>query len=187
MDTDWFAVDADGRVAVLRSGALGHAPEGARDCSELLAELWRLRGGSGTPPSFYEAEAVGRLSLFCYEYSGWGDFTLAIGFYARDAVPEEPVHVDQLPPTLRAEALAFRFEQLRFSAAEPIQPLDFYPCDFRYKESRVAYLGSDERTVKPLPGWEEKFPEFCEEFRRKWPEQAQRLRFEAPDTDQGAR
>jgi hypothetical protein len=187
MNTDWFAVDADGRVGLLRSGALGHAPEGAEDGTRFLADLWRLQGGTGDAPRYYPPELIGQLGLFCYDYSGWREFYLTVGTYTCHAVPSDPLHIDQLPPQIRSEAQRFRLDKVLFPHNETIQPLEFYLCDFRYKESRVAYFGSDGRTVRPIPGREDTFREYCEELRREHPEQARGLHFEGLDTDEESR
>jgi hypothetical protein len=146
----------------------------------MLVDLWRSQGGTGDPPRFSAAELLAQLGVYCYDYSSWHAFDLVIGPYKHRAVPADPVHVDQLPPQLRAAAQQFPFDTLRFAQDEQLQPLDFYRCNFRYKESRVAYLGADLRTVRPLPGLEARFREFCEEFRRRWPDVAEGLRFEGP-------
>src|SRR5262249_22609982 len=50
------------------------------------------------------------------------------GPYGREQVPAQPLHVDQLPPTLRRELLCVRFAGLSFAETPHVQPLNFMEC-----------------------------------------------------------
>src|SRR5262249_43753471 len=106
------------------------------------------------------------------------------GLHTRSGKPDVLLHLDQLPPRFRAECLRCRFPELDFARTERIQPLERGPCSYWYRDSRVAYLLRDGRTVKPIPGQEEKFRDFCEEFRSQQPEEATGLHFAGLDTDE---
>jgi hypothetical protein len=188
MDTVWYAVDDHGHVARFNSGENGHVPEGAPSEEALaqdpLEELWTLRHGSASseqrPEYISEPEDIGRLGLFDYDY-GY-DFD-PIGPYSREAVPENPLHIDQLPPHLRKLFGQVRFENVNFAESELVQPLEQYDCVYWYEADRVAYLCADGVTVHPIPGQEEHFEEFCAAFREQNPEEARRLRFVNPDQE----
>jgi hypothetical protein len=183
MDTMWFAVDQQGHVAIFDTGENGHAPEqvlqGDSDGWYDLLDFF----GSGPEVDVYSSnqQRADRIGVFFYDYDESGD---PIAPYTRSGKPDVLLHLDQLPPRFRAACLRCRFTELDFAQTERIQPLEYGPCSYWYRDSRVAYLMSDGRTVKPIPGQEEKFRDFSEEFRREWPQQAQRLHFEGLDTDQ---
>jgi hypothetical protein len=180
MDLDWFAVDEAGHVGLFSTGEDGHAPEEVRDENILLA-LWNLRHGGGAPDDedseFWELSAdeiANRLGLFCYDY---GEQFEQIAPYVRTARPKTPVHVDQLPPKIRKACKRIRFEKVNFEQAELVQPLEYFACVY-WNDAAVAYLGADGKTVRPIPGKEEEFREFCLDFRRQDPERAKELIFE---------
>ena len=182
MDTQWYAVDAAGHVGVFDTGEDGHAPQGAENAS-LVYDLWQLLHPEATEEEtdaivFGDtAAASARLGLFHYEYEWNYD---PINAYERRGTPAAPLHVDQLPPPMRALCSRVRFGTLDFARARLLQPLEHFPCDYWYEDSRLAYLASDGVTVRPIPGKEDRFGEFRESFQRERPEDAARLRFEAP-------
>jgi hypothetical protein len=183
MDAMWFAVDGQGQVAVFVTGENGHAPEQFPE-GEIgpwygLCELFV--GRDDLAYHLPDEDLADRVGVFFYDYDNSFD---PIAPYTRSVKPSVFLHLDQLPPRFRAEFLRCRFPQLDFAQAEHIQPLEYGRCGYWYKESRVAYLLSDGRTVKPIPGQEERFREFCEAFCRERPDAARELRFEGIDTDQ---
>jgi hypothetical protein len=97
--------------------------------------------------------------------------------------PARPLHLDELPPELRGRCKRIRFENLNFATSQWLQPLEQYPCDYRYKAERVAYLCNDGKTVRPIPGREQDFPAFCQEFRKQFPDQIMNLIFEGADKE----
>jgi hypothetical protein len=174
-DTIWFAVDANGHVAVLDSGENGHVAAGApdADASNVLGDL--AYGPPGEPWPSDRAQA--RRGLFVYDYDERDD---PIWPYKRRAVPDAPLHVDQLPPEVRELLKRARFDGVDFSQSERFQPLEFVECVFCYQGERAAYLCADGRTVRPIPGAEDRFGEFCEALRARDPEAARAWRFEGP-------
>jgi hypothetical protein len=183
MDTRWFAIDEVGHVGIFDSGENGHVPDEA-DTDNLALELWRFRHPNQTwddaRDSFgrlEEKELADQLGVFIFAYGH--DFD-PIETYGVIAAPKRPLHVDQLPPSIRYRWKSIRFQGTDFSRIKELQPLEQFPCSYWYEELRVAYLASDGKTVRPIRGQEEKFAEFCEEFRRQSPELAAQLIFEGP-------
>jgi hypothetical protein len=73
----------------------------------------------------------------------------AAGPYGREEVPREPLHLDQLPPDLRAAVSQVRFPGLCFAQIPHIQPLEWFECDVWGGEP--AYVGSDGKPKSELP------------------------------------
>jgi hypothetical protein len=78
---------------------------------------------------------------------------------------------------LRERCKRIRFDHFDFSASQWLQPLEKYGCGYRYKAERVAYLCGDGKTVRPIPGREEDFPAFYQDFRQQFPDQVEGLIF----------
>jgi hypothetical protein len=73
------------------------------------------------------------------------------GPYGRRGRPDRPLHVDQLPPALRDLLLGrFHLASLCFAEAPHVQPVEHFPCI----SWETRYLGSDGKTVRPMPGHE---------------------------------
>jgi hypothetical protein len=121
-------------------------------------------------------ELAAKLGVFFYDYDDWAFDPIAP--YKRAAVPKTPLHVDQLPPTLRKRAKEARLAEVDFALREFVQPLELYPCVYWYEEDRVAYLCSDGKTVRPIPAMEHRFADFCKQFRAENPKEAEKLIFE---------
>jgi hypothetical protein len=186
-DTTWFAIDAKGQVGVFSSGENGPIPVGHFQEGDLLEVLRRLHGqptGKGQDPDWDAVlqEAAER-GLFVYEYID-EPFDLPAP-YTRIFEPGAPLHVDQLPPDLRKMVKDISFDKADFAQGEHIQPVEHIPCEF-WSEEDVAYLASDGKTVRPVPGQEDRFREFCEEFRETFPEESSPLRFEGLEDEAGA-
>ena len=183
-DVLWFAIDQAGHVGMFWSGSMGHSPEEAENAEDLGVELRsqiRLEAIDRSPRTTDQEQAV-RLGFFYYEYDPapyplYGELT-SVSLYSRVRVPEKPLHVDQLPPELRRRFKRIRFEGVDFTRSKWLQPLEQYPCEYRYRDERVAYLCGDGKTVRPIPGRERDFAEFCREFREQSPEQAAGLIFQ---------
>ena len=103
-DTCWFAVDEAGHVGIFNSDEDGHVPNLNVDQDEawdLVEELWRRlhpQGGRSPPPSEGEILSA-QLGIFFYHYAY--ETFIPLSPYKRRNVPETPLHIDQLPPTLR--------------------------------------------------------------------------------------
>jgi hypothetical protein len=168
MDTDWFAVDRDGRVAYFNSGENGPVPESLRDDADIEGLVNHLRAGAGQPPlpedEWYlerEDEYLASHGIFVFTHPNVSEW---VEPYARSAEPEQPLHVDQLPPGFRD---AFRRVQLPVSFAEVtgLQPCEFVACI--YWGYPAGYLCGDGKTLRPFPGREEEFRQSWEDYRRR--------------------
>src|SRR5262245_4410506 len=110
MDAVWFAIDERGQIAAFDTGETGPAPAAIADEEDHLAQL------AGAWPSDY-LRAAETLGLFRYEFIDEASDPLRP--YVRAGSPASPLHVDQLPPGLRAKCVRFG---LRFDKADRIQP-----------------------------------------------------------------
>jgi hypothetical protein len=173
MDTTWFAVDVAGQVGMFETGENGHAPEGEEN--DISEKLWELRTGTDSAEGWVPENLCRITGVYLFGYLEDYD---PIGTYTRLVVPPTPLHIDQLPPEPRRRCRTMRFP-VHFDQTDQLQPLDYFPCIYWY-EDRIAYLSSDGKTVKPLPGQEAKFAEFVREFRRNNPEEADGLIFDGP-------
>jgi hypothetical protein len=157
MDTPWFAVDADGHVAVLHSGEEGPVPEWLEQHQPAVADWLRSLSPQAAEDEWWwpESDDYRRLGLFAYSYEHdhWGGwFTWA---YERAVVPDQPLHIDQMPPAVREIFARVRFDKLRFAASACVQPVEFFPCGLW--DDEPGYLASDGQTVRAVPGEEERF------------------------------
>jgi hypothetical protein len=155
MDTCWFAVDDEGRVAIFESGEAGAVPTDAYLGEEgigLALRVGRLRGASddGGEPEDYDVGDLARRGLYVYEHSteNW-----IAGPYVREADPEgEPLREAELPDEIRAHLVRFAGS---FARTAEIQPVELWPCE----AWDAGYLASDGKTVRPIPGKEKEFLE----------------------------
>ena len=177
MDTEWFAVDRDGQVALFFTGENGSMPTAARAAD--LGEVLRALGGSAEAiealeDTFEEAfREFARLGIHVYDdATDWFS-----GPYARTHRPERPLHVDQLPPQLRAQVKAVRFDDLRFADQDVLQPCDHAEGD----AWPSGYLSEDGKTARPIPGKEAEFRQDMERMRQEYPEEYKKYRIEGLD------
>jgi hypothetical protein len=179
MDTYWFAIDERGQVAVFDTDENGHVPAGLPN-NFLDGEYWgvleHLRLCAGAVDGLPEQWGNGGVSVYDYD----DDYGGLLRHYKRTFQPAVPLHVDQLPFSLRVLLRSVTFAGLRFDQAEAIQPVEFIACQFYSPGYQVAYLSSDGVTVRPVPGREGEFAEFVRRYRERHPELAERLRFEGP-------
>jgi hypothetical protein len=189
MDTFWYAVDKEGHVGVFFTGENGHLPSvpaGPFQDTDLMEFVRQLRGGAPRGDDEEEDEdeefdwdaVVGEAAergLFVYEYD---EEELPVAApYGIMAEPKAPLHADQLPPRLRKLCKQVRFDKVTFPGSEHVQPAEHVKCDF-WSDEEVAYLASDGKTIRPLPGKEKRFADFVAEFRNDFPKEAKKFRFE---------
>jgi hypothetical protein len=177
MDTEWFAVDARGHVSQFMTGESGMLPRGSGGEPGAIGNLAeQLRGRPLSDEDFDNYEGVlARAGVFVFDYQdGWLELYYP---YARVQRPEAPLHVDQLPPALRKQVKAVRLEGVDFSAVEFVQPLEHVECDFWWADG-VAYVAADGKAVRPMPGREAEFADFCRDLRKRNPEETKGLVFE---------
>lgn len=176
MNVYWFAVDDSGEVAVFQSDDEGHVPDWDREFIYDMMSLFDFEVdlADGFMPNEW-AQAM-RLTYYAFPQH----YDMLLHPYQRTARSKVPLHVDQLPPEFRAACRSVHFAGLFFAQTEMIQPLDFFDCTCRFPERRYAYVEVDGVTVRPLPGLEDEFTAFVEDFKRTEPRSAARLRFEGP-------
>jgi hypothetical protein len=88
------------------------------------------------------------LYFYCYPVFYIGDRSqdAVAGPYRRRIVPRQPVHVDQLAPSLREVVTHTRFRELCFAETVHIQPCEMGPVECE----NSAYLTLDGRTIRPI-------------------------------------
>jgi hypothetical protein len=176
MDTSWYAVDADGCVALFSTGKVGHAPVGY-ESAYYMEDLYEARHPQRPDQFHWEGDdrAAAEVGIFLYDYSeAWEP----IQAYDRRVVPPDPVHVDQLPPAIRLGCKRIQLSGIRFADAARVQPIELFPCDYSGGEERVAFVAADGITVRPVPGKERRFADFVRRFRAESPDAAARYHFE---------
>jgi hypothetical protein len=130
MDTTWYAIDRDGHVASFSSGEAGAVPVAAlaairSPASAVLDRAW------WDDPGLFHYEHARRFEEPWQLAEGdlWvTDGPRLSGPYIRDAAPVHPLHVDQLPPNLRAFLATTRFAGLSFADEQALQPAEHFPC-----------------------------------------------------------
>jgi hypothetical protein len=189
MDTEWFAVDAKGHVGLFQTGEGGMMPLGAGGGPGEVGQLAELlRGRPLSDEDFEDYDAVleeqARSGVFVFDYlEGWLELYYP---YALQHRPEKPLHVDELPPAVRKRVKAVRLASADFSSAEYVQPLGDVECDFWWSEG-VAYIAADGKTVKPMPGREAEFADFCRNLRKRDPKETKGLIFEGVEDEPPAK
>jgi hypothetical protein len=171
MDTEWFAVDRDGQVALFISGENGSVPWEAVEID--IDDVLRSVGTRTQEEMDHDYDeflpALARLGLHVYEdASDWFS-----GPYRRAHHPERPLHVDQLPPQLRNRVKSVRFD-LRFADKDVLQPCDHTEAD----AWGLGYLSEDGKTVRPIVGKEEQFRQYIERLRQSRPDVLEDFRIE---------
>lgn len=140
MDTTWFAVDGAGQVAVFMTGETGHLPRGVDNdvASDIVPDEY--------PSNEEVAEQQG---LFLFDYEDQYNDEEPIDLYQRHYVPAVPLHLYQLPASIRARIRKANYPGVKFDEAAVFQPLEYGPCDT--SGSHVTFLASDGVTEIPIP------------------------------------
>jgi hypothetical protein len=173
MDTQWFAVDRDGHVALFITGEAGSMPltAGEGDVDEVLRALGSKQTQEGLD---YDEDALGRelARRGVHVYEDASDFFT--GPYKRAHKPKKPLHVDQLPPELRDDLKSVRFDGLSFAEKKVLQP-----CQYTDGVAwTAAYVAEDGKTVRPIPGHEKEYRQEVEQMREEDPDELKKYRFE---------
>lgn len=131
MDTDWFAVDDDGRVAQFSSGEYGAVPFDTLDLPDVedVIEYVDTEGSrpqvielAGRYSSSFERYSASARGLYHYRHSR---IEVEISTpYQRWARPLDPARVEDLPALIRDRCL--RLEGARFECDALLQPLDYF-------------------------------------------------------------
>jgi hypothetical protein len=148
------AVPAHGVVAVIFPDLPAALARRLHDAGECLGCFFHYQGDP-------EAEGAGmepaRHGLFYYAHLCENWISGPYGLHGR---PAQPVHIDQLPPDLRARLQQTRFASLCFAETPYVQPIEHTECT----SWESAYLASDFKTTRPMPGREEEYREVYEEL-----------------------
>jgi hypothetical protein len=160
-------VPASSGVAVVIRDVTPALRQRLHDAGDCLGCFFHYEPG----PEYEEPNPAGH-GLFAYGHlcENW-----ISGPYGREALPRQPVHIDQLPPDLRAVVGRFRLDTLCFAETPHIQPVEHAECT----SWESAYLASDGKTVRPIPGREEEYREVYGEYRKD-----SRLEIEPPPDEQ---
>lgn len=184
MDTTWFGVDRDGRVGLFETGEDGIVPEDAH-AAEAPADLFgpmlagRVPVDEDDDEAFYGTEDLVRLGFYVYDCD---DFPVP-GFYDQSAVPKRPLHIDELPPSMREAVGQMRFDDLSFAEAKRLHPGDDTPI----QAWGPVFLSSDGKTVLAIPGREREYEQHCRDLIQYAPEATRKYVFPglADETDAG--
>jgi hypothetical protein len=167
MDTSWFAIDQNGYVARFFTGAggavpiLAYCPDAIDRLEDMnLDEAERAEIGLDSLPDIPQDRLPDDTLLFHYETCNALDECLAER-YQRTGVPKKPIHIDELPPQVRAAIATLRFDRLEFAETDVFQPVELTECE----TWDPAYLSGDGKAVKPVPGREKDYAEFYEDRR----------------------
>jgi len=185
MDTDWFAVDQAGYVALFDSRENGPLPPDAdRQDLAISAYFPGFPLEEAQEDSSRASEAMDDF-LDHPEHYGLYNFVAEVDSdlplhppYMLYKKPEQPLHIDQLPPEARSVIRRVQFRFL-FSEREQIQILDHLPGVIWTPEC-CGYLSEDGKTIKPVPGYEDLFADWVKLIRQEFPEATANLHFEEP-------
>ena len=171
MDTDWFAVDMDGNVAILLTGEDGPLPlewekvrvtNGGYDGFNLIADVENYLGRKA-PLNKFDFPQVEALGFFCYEHSLFVDDALneehdldALTPYERIAIPATPLRLENLPTELSTRVSLVRFERVNFNSASRLQPVKDMKCvswsEYRYWLDENLQPNNVEEDQLVMPG-----------------------------------
>jgi len=145
MDSDWFAVDKDGFVAMLTTNEEGAMPmkQEQGDGSEQLNEIASALGctlaednyGSGQPESVGLYSFHWNLDDGPYDVAedpslGQDEGDGPVMPYKRMAIPEKPIHISELPANIQRNLGKYVFKNIAFKDCEWVQPALYIPCQF---------------------------------------------------------
>ena len=169
MDTTWFAVDRRGQVALFWSSENGHVPSHAPNQGQVETHFAR-RAEDDPEDSWFDRDYATHMGIFYYAYD---DGYNLLSPYRLVSIPEKPLHIDELPPAVRALCNVVSFPVADFCTQEYLQPVEFMPCS--YYNAPDVYIASDNLTLRPLPGHEDVFEEVVREFFAMAPDYAKRF------------
>lgn len=141
MDTEWFAVDDAGHVAVFDSYEGGAVPEDAAPASveedpvDVSAAVPWVDERPPDQQASWSRVTEAAQGLFVYRHTLTDNHTP--GPYSRVARPLVPRRADALPAALRAAAT--RLQGVRFAHRPLLQPMDYATCR-AYTEQRWISL-----------------------------------------------
>ena len=171
MDTLWYAVDANGAVAIFDTGSAGPVPKSAAHREQgHLGRLVRILGGDAEDDDFDFHEtlrAAADLGVYAYQVISW-ECDL-IDTYERVAAPKQPRHLDQLPPKLRKNFARCALPLIDFATEEELQVVTLAPCDL-YWDGAVACFAPGHQEAWPIPGKEKEYQAALPQLRQEYPD-----------------
>lgn len=81
------------------------------------------------------------------------------GPYGKFRTPAAPLHVDELPPTLRDSIRQMTFTTLCFEDTNWIQPIEHSPC---LLGRECSWIDAESKVISPIAGREEQFESWSE-------------------------
>jgi hypothetical protein len=196
MDSAWYAVDERGQVALFQPGMDGASPfHDGRIQPERVATAILSMVGSRPDETEEDLEnrverdvdaahASSGLYVYTYPEDDWSEQflnTVALP-YRLTHQPDQPLHVDQLPPNVRAEMESISLPGVHFGGGAVVQPVGVasgVPW-YSYTAELSAYLDLDGVTVRVIPGREDHFSQDLDVLVSNLGEEASRLRFDPP-------
>jgi hypothetical protein len=200
MDTDWFAVDGAGQVGLFQSGPDGAYPSDAYgggslhdgvsgpDLNDILHQL--RAGQQDADPDDWEVDGFVQAGLYVFESSDGEHLSPPVEIhenflafpYTLTHRPDHPLHIGQLSPRLVALLRAVRLPASRFGTTPTVQPARQVSGSTWYSYSGVllAYLDEDGITIRPIPGQEDHFADYCRDLLADFPEDMARLVLDPP-------
>jgi hypothetical protein len=154
MDTSWFGVDRDGRVALFSTGEDGSVPlpmEGNLSDPAVHVVLLAAHTVMGAAEELLDDPDPSEVGL--YDYGGDYD-----SLYRRRSSPSRPLLLLQLPEDVRRRMPLFRMPELSF-ADKPILQLEEHAEDLIHYRDQVRcwYVSEDESMACARPGREAEF------------------------------
>ncbi len=130
MDSEWFAVDQDGNIAVFDTGESGVIPEVAQgaDQGAVFEILDQLAMAFDLPSEADYKHALSelrleRLGVFLYRYDDYQGEP-----YEREFAPKAPKKLDQLPAPLQKIFGSVRFYDIKFESFDRVWPRRYFEC-----------------------------------------------------------
>jgi hypothetical protein len=184
MDTDWFAVDKCGHVALFSTGEAGAMPLGAKILigpeggdDQLSEKLFGPLTEEMEDDDDLEYPDAAKAGIFRYQHEtdNW-----ISGPYERSQTPEKPAFLQRLPPEVGKKLTGFRFDDLCFLDHPHIQPVEHAPCE----SWEPAWLSLDGKTARPMPGREDEYRKHLEERMKEGVQDG--VTWTSPDPEKGA-
>ena len=168
-ETMWFGVDREGRVAVFLANECGAVPNDVDltvNSDEMLDAL-RVASDDGEAEAqgadddgVAEDDRQGALPSGVYVY--WHDGGWLAWPYDCQAAPDSALSRANLPPRTVARMAVF---DGRFAEHAQLQPLEHWSCIAPV----ACWLGSDQKTVRCIPGHESEFAADAETVEKEFP------------------
>lgn len=179
MDSAWFAVDRDGHVAFFRTGEMGLLPRGVPHQEWIPAPLEALLQATFPAGAAGSLGGLVKFGVFVY----YPPDESVPGPYDRTDVPDRPLHIDELPESVRRAVAGVELTSVCFAQAARVFPMDDVVCD----GYAPGYLSSDGKTVLPVPGREAEYARYFRDYLTAVPELAREYVFPGLPNEGGER